>query len=260
MQNAAFAAAGVDGAYVALRCSAPDVAALVTTFARAGGGGNVTIPHKRIAAAIVESATDDVSATGACNTFWLENGRIRGDNTDVVGFATAARALLGSMRGVRSLIIGSGGAARAAVRALLQDGAEAFVVGRSAVSLQELVARLDPAGERMTVAHDPTDFADPSFDLIVNATPLGLQDGDPLPVDLTRLRHAGAVLDMVYGERETAFTRHAAACGVPAMDGSEMLVAQGAAAFERWWRVPAPIDVMREAIRARRRENPAHLS
>ncbi|MYK68366.1 MAG: hypothetical protein F4020_02005, partial [Gammaproteobacteria bacterium] len=83
IQNAALRAAGLDGRYVAIACQPEDVAPVMRTLARAGGGGNVTVPHKRRAAAALDDAAAAVGRTGACNTFWGEGARIRGDNTDV---------------------------------------------------------------------------------------------------------------------------------------------------------------------------------
>jgi shikimate dehydrogenase len=247
MQNAAFRAAGVDGIYVALRCGNADVAGLVSGFARAGGGGNVTIPHKAAAAAAVEVASEEVRRTGACNTFWHEDGRIHGDNTDVTGVAGAASALIGDLAGTRALLIGAGGSAAAALCALLDGGADRVsLLNRSAERARTLLRRLDPAARR-TAAVEVADVAGARFDLVVNATPLGLHDGDPLPIDLASVR-ARAVLDLVYRERGTAWTRHADSLGIPARDGTEVLVLQGAAAFERWWRIPAPVEVMRAAV------------
>src|SRR5690606_25709966 len=120
-QNAAFAAAGVDGVYIALRCEAEAVPGLMTGIARAGGAGNVTVPHKALAARLVDRATDAVRRTSACNTFWLEDGRIHGDNTDVAGVRSAMERLTGSVAGARVLLLGAGGAARAAVCALLDE-------------------------------------------------------------------------------------------------------------------------------------------
>jgi shikimate dehydrogenase len=87
------------------------------------------------------------------------------------------------------------------------------------------------------------------FDLVVNTTSLGLEPTDPAPFDLTRLGRVGAALDLVYGREKTPFVRSAEALGVRSMDGTEMLVQQGAASFERWWGRPAPIEAMRAAIR-----------
>ena len=108
IQTAALKAARLDGRYVAIACRPEDVAPVMRTLARAGGGGNVTVPHKRRAATVVDDAGDAVVRTGACNTFWGEGERIRGDNTDVEGARRAIRTLLaGSARGARVLLAGA---------------------------------------------------------------------------------------------------------------------------------------------------------
>lgn len=248
MQNAAFRAADVDGVYLALRCSASDVAGLIAGVAHADGGGNVTIPHKGTAAAALERPTDAVLATGACNTFWLESGRICGDNTDVYGFRVAVEALLGSCSGIRALILGAGGASRAAAVALAAGHAARIeVLNRSAERAHKMRLDLASAVPGLRVIEETAVSRD-AFDLVVNATSLGLRPGDPLPLDLHKVYRAGAVLDLVCSPGGTAWTQHALAAGVPAAEGTTMLVAQGAAAFERWWRVPAPFEVMHAAI------------
>jgi shikimate dehydrogenase len=247
MQNAAFRAAGADGVYVALRCDAATVSGLLTGIARANGGGNVTLPHKAAAAAAVEDRTEAVIRTGACNTFWLEDGRVRGDNTDVRAVAAVARDLVGDVRDAHAVIAGAGGAAAGAVYALLDAGAaRVVIVNRSPARAEELARRLDPGGRRVAVSALPA-LAGTRFDLAVNATSLGLRAGDGLPLDLETIP-AAAALDLVYRPGETAWTRHARALGIPARDGTEVLLLQGAAAFERWWGGEAPLDAMRAAL------------
>jgi shikimate dehydrogenase len=247
IQNAAIAAAGLDGVYIALRCRADDVAATLAAIARAGGGGNITVPHKLRALTVLERSTDAVRRTGACNTFWLEDDRICGDNTDVAGFRVAAERLIGSCAGARVLVLGAGGAARAAVAALGGDGAaEIVVLARSPARARQLAD--DFAAQDAPVRVVPAGATPAgSFDLVVNATPLGLDPGDPLPLDLATL-DARAALDLVYHPGGTRWTRHAAALGVPAADGFAMLLAQGAASFERWWHRSPPLDAMRAAL------------
>jgi len=245
IQNAAFRAAGVDAVYVALRCSTEDAPGLLRAVARAGGGGNVTVPHKGLAATTIEEPTPAVVRTGACNTFWLEAGRIRGDNTDVTGFVTAAARLVGSLAGTRVLLLGAGGAARAVVAALLDAPAERILLlNRSRVRAEALLADFGAAPDRLELA----DAVEGTFDLVVNATTIGSRAGDPSPLDPTTLAGAGAVLDLAYTAGETALVRAARALGIPAADGQEMLLAQAAAAFERWFDLPAPADVMRGAL------------
>lgn len=252
IQNAAFAAARVDGVYVALETRAANIAALITSIAAAGGGGNITIPHKRAAALAVDQPEAVVSRTGACNTFWGEGGRVRGDNTDVAGFRGAARPLSGELHGARSLVIGSGGAARAVVYALLDDGGTVDIVARSVTGAADLRDRLDPQGKRVRLHEDIGSVRAEAFDLVVNTTPLGMNAGDPLPVKLESMRLPSAVMDVVYSPGGTALVREARALGIPSCDGLEMLVGQAAAAFERWWNTPAPMEAMRRAVTDRK--------
>jgi shikimate dehydrogenase len=248
LQNAAFRAADVDGVYVALRCDSAALPGLMDALGRAGGGGNVTLPHKEQAARVVAHPTEAVVRTGACNTFWLEDGRVRGDNTDVAGFRAAVDALLGAPpAGANVLLLGAGGAARAGLWSLLAAGASVTIANRSADRARALQARFDPDGRRVRTAA-PADADGRGFDVVVNATSLGLRDTDPLPLDPDRLAGAGAVLDLVYRPAGTELVRAAKRRGIRAADGTVMLLHQGAAAFERWWRRPAPVDAMRAAL------------
>lgn len=247
-QNAAFEAAGVDGVYVALRCDAAAFPGLFAGIAHSGGAGNVTIPHKALAAECIDVATPAVRRTGACNTFWLEDGRIHGDNTDVAGVRAAVRALVSAPARARVLLLGAGGAASAALCALLDEGVDSVIVSnRSPERARALAARVggDP---RIHVAESSGVIGGERFDLVVNATPLGLHAGDPLPLDLDGPARVGAVLDLVYSPGETTWVHDARRRGIPAADGREMLLAQGAAAFERWWNRRAPLEVMRRAL------------
>lgn len=249
-QNAAIRAAGLDAVYVALRCSAGDAPRLLAAIARAGGGGNVTTPHKIAVLGALERSTDEVRKTGACNTFWLERGRVTGDNTDVAGFDAAVRSLVADPHGARTLVIGAGGAARAAVVALIRAGVSRIdLLNRTPEKASDLAHRIDPRG---LVVHTARleDVRDEPFDLVVNATRLGLYDGDPEPLDLRTAGAIGAVLDLVYRKEGTPWMRTATALGLPAADGTAMLLHQGAAAFERWFAMSAPLEAMREALNA----------
>lgn len=249
IQNEAFRDAEVDGVYVALRTREEDLRPLMVALSRAGGGGNVTLPHKERAATVVDRPSDAVRRTGACNTFWGgEDGEIHGDNTDVEGFRRALEDLMGRPpRGARTLLLGAGGAARAALVALLDDGvAEVQILNRSTERARAVARRI--GGERVRVVEAPTDVHGKGFDLVVNATRLGLSDDDPLPLELSVLERAGVVMDMVYGAGDTAFVRAARKLGIRAEDGGSMLVRQAAVAFERWWGEPGPIESMEAAL------------
>lgn len=249
-QNAAFRHMGVDGVYLALRCDADAAPGLIHGIARAGGGGNVTVPHKEVAARAVERATEAVRRTGACNTFWLEEGVICGDNTDVVGCARAMRSLLDRpARAARVLVIGAGGAARGALAALQDEGAgEVVLLARTRSRAEALAERFRSASFAVTVVDGGEIVHSGGYDLVINTTPLGLKEDDADPLPASMIPNVGAALDMAYRPGGTAWVKRLQAAGLPAADGSAMLLWQGVAAFERWWPLAAPVEVMRAAI------------
>lgn len=252
IQNEAFRSAGVDGVYVAVRCAPDDLFGFMRGLSRAGGGGNITLPHKEKAAAVVDVPSEAVRRTGACNTFWGgPDGKVHGDNTDVDGFRRAARAFAGSLRNMRVLLLGAGGAARATLMALLEEGAhEVLLLNRSTERARAVARRIGGAQARVIPLAE--ELRGQSFDLVVNATRLGLDPDDPSPFDFELLSRVGAAIDLVYGRHVTPFVRAAENFGVRATDGSEVLVQQGAASFERWWGGVAPVAEMREALRRSR--------
>ncbi len=249
VQNAAFREPGVDGVYVARGCSDEDLPGFITGLARAGGGGNVTLPHKEKAASVLDVSSEAVLRTGACNTFWGVDGNVHGDNTDVEGFGRALTSFLGrAPKGFRVLVLGAGGAARAALVSLLDsEVSEVLLLNRTVDRARAVSRRI--GGEKVRVVERAQGVEGLDFDLVVNTTRLGLSSDDPLPVDLGLLSRAGAVMDLVYGPEATPFVRAAEALGIRAADGLEMLVQQGAVSFERWWDQPAPVEAMRGAIR-----------
>lgn len=248
IQNAAFREAGVDGVYVVVRCGPEDLAGFMRGLARAGGGGNVTLPHKEKAASIVDIPSEAVRRTGACNTFWADDrGKVHGDNTDVAGFRRALRDFVPRSRELRVLLLGAGGAARAALLGLVEEEAREVVLFNRSTGRARAVARRI-GGERARVASTVEELEDEAFDLVVNATSLGLSPDDPVPMDLSVLGRAGAAMDLVYGAEPTPFLRSAERLGIRGVDGGAMLVHQGAASFERWWGTSAPVDAMKAAL------------
>jgi len=250
IQNAALQDRGLDGIYVALRSSAEDMVGFVRGLARSGGGGNITLPHKEKAATVVDAPSSAVRRTGACNTFWLEDGKIHGDNTDVEGLGRALdRFLEGGLGGQRALVLGAGGAARACLVSLIDKGvAEIQLLNRTRERARAVARRI--GGERVRVLDDKRAAEGGSYDLVLNTTSLGLNNDDPLPLDLGILDRAGAVVDLVYGSDTTPFVTRARELGIRASDGREMLLHQGAVSFERWWNQEPSIEVMRAALEA----------
>jgi len=250
-QNAAFRAYGLDAVYIALRCAASELGGLMRGFAMAGGGGNVTLPHKEAAARFLDQPSEAVRRTGACNTFWGSGGELHGDNTDVEGFRRALEHLRGEdatpLR--RVAILGAGGAARAVLTALLDgDVEEILIVNRTRERAEELVRS---TGDLRVRAGDWSARGAEPADLLVNATRVGLHPSDPLPRDPGTGAKVGGVLDLVYRREGTPLVKRAREVGIPAEDGSEMLIQQGAAAFELWTGREAPIGAMRVAMGGR---------
>lgn len=236
LHNAALQAGGLDGVYVALGCPEGALGGLMRGLAQAGGGGNVTVPHKEAAAELVDVASDSVRRTGACNTFWASGGRLHGDNTDVEGFRRALEVLLegGAPQGLDVLVLGAGGAARAVLAALLDGGARSvYLRNRSEGRAARLIEEMNDVRIRYLNTHQI--LGSLQFDLVVNATSVGMEDPRARPLDLAQVGGVGALMDLVYGRESPRLVRDAMAAGVPALDGRLMLLHQGAAAFERWW-------------------------
>lgn len=247
LQNAAIRARGVDAVYAALRCERDAVPHLIRALCAAGGGGNVTVPHKAVAAECIERPTAAVLRTAVCNTFWGEEGRVCGDNTDVEGFRAAARELQPDLAGSTVLVIGAGGAAAAAVAALLDARAErVLILNRTPARADALARRLDP-GQGIARVARPDEAVGAHFDIVVNAT--SAASGSDSRIDLSRCSHVGAALDVAYGaDGMTPFVEHARSLGIRAADGTTMLLAQGAAAFVRWFGGEPPLEVMRRSV------------
>jgi shikimate dehydrogenase len=239
MQNAAFRALGLDAVYVALRCSHDALAGTIDTLLRQGGGGTVTIPHKEAAAAALAALSS--YALPVCNTFWSEAGVPCGADTDSEGIALALERL--GLPGGPWGLIGTGGSARAALRAAQRAGVAVAVKSRSADRAERMAGLAGDLG----LAAAPMQ----ACAVVINCTPLGLLERDPLPAALDEFPEARVALDLVYRAGETAWVRAMRSVGCNAADGREVLLEQGGAAFERWFpRRPAPREVMRAALRA----------
>lgn len=229
-------------------------AALSRLHALGFRGLNLTVPHKVIAFDCVRSVDPAAQPIGAVNTLlWTPDGW-HGYNTDGYGLATAVQEELGrSLAGASILLLGAGGAARgAAVECLQQHCARLWIANRSADNLRRLLDLLAPLARAIPVrgfepGHPPADLPDDL--LIINATSAGLRAEDPLPFDLSTVRHAAGVYDMIYNPPQTQLLAAAAARGIPTANGLSMLVHQGARALEIWSGVSVPVSAMRTAAR-----------
>ena len=244
MHNAAFRALGLDAVYIAVRVPADSLPAFLASQAATGGAGNVTVPHKEAVERSVARKTDVCKRVGACNTYWTENGGLVGDNTDVFGVSAALNKLGVNSSGGRWLVVGTGGSARATAVVAADRGATLHVRSRDAARAKDFAAWARAIGVDAHVASQPVEV-----DVAINATPLGLAGHDPLPVDVNHIPGVTRALDLVYAPGETRWVHALRERGITALDGREMLVQQGAAAFERFFpNTRAPTEVMRAAV------------
>jgi shikimate dehydrogenase len=236
MMNAAFEALGLDWRYVKLPI-APELFEETARALPASGykGANVTIPHKVAALELADERSDAAAAIGAANTLTFADGAIAADNTDAGGLLDS---LPDPPRGRTALVLGAGGAARAAVWALREAGAEVAVWNRTEKRAAELAREL--AVEHATRPR--------TADILVNATAVGLH-GESDSELIEALPLAGLdfelVVDMPYGSGPTGLVAWARGRGARVVDGLELLVRQGARSFERWTAQPAPLEAMR---------------
>jgi shikimate dehydrogenase len=245
MHNAAIRVLGLDAVYVALRTPAAALQNVLHALAAVDAAGNVTVPHKEAAERYVTRKTDLCARAGACNTFWTEQGVLVGDNTDVPAVLDAVERL-GAGRPERWLVIGTGGSARAVAIAAASARAQLFVRSREPARARTFVQWAEGVGAG---AREAAGGRTPEVDLVVNATPLGLKETDPLPLPLEHINGARAALDLVYAPAETRWVRLLRQNGLAAQDGRELLVRQGAAAFARFFPgIVAPVEVMRAAV------------
>jgi shikimate dehydrogenase len=259
MQNAALEALGLAGewSYGAIEAAPEDFERVVRELARSGeyAGLNVTVPHKEAALALADEASAAARAIGAANTLSFHDGRVHADNTDAGGLRDS---LPGSPRGRRTLVLGAGGAARAAIWMLAREGAAVSVWNRTGARAAALCLALGGAPVE--------EFRQGSFGIIVNTTTVGLFGEEPFKA--LRLEEASfgeyapdepplraeelgeqVVVDMVYAERPSRLLEVAKEHGATTVDGLEVLVRQGARSLRIWTGQEPPVAVMRAAAR-----------
>lgn len=244
LHNAAFTALGLDWMYVACQVPKGQGGMAVSQMRQQGFEGlSVTMPHKAEAASAVDQLSTSASRLGVVNCVRREGDQLIGENTDGLGFVQALRSEMSlDPNDLRVIILGAGGAARAVALALVDNGAHVGVVNRSPKPARELV---EIAGSQSSVAGaDDIGHAD----LIVNATSLGMNDDDPLPMDLDHLADNHVIADLIYSPKQTALLRAAEDRGLPNMNGLGMLLHQAGEQFRLWTGLEPPIKSMAEAV------------
>lgn len=256
MHNAAFKSAGVNAVFVPLKTT--DLDQFMKRMVLPGSrevelnfkGFSVTNPYKQEIMQYLDEVDETAARIGAVNTVKIEDGKLYGYNTDAHGFISTLKEKYGDLKGARVALFGAGGAARACVVTLLDEGA---TIGLFARNEEKGKAFAEDFGIAFQggLAGD-RQFAD-DFDVVVNSTPLGTfgPSSNFAVLSTSQLGGLKLVYDLVYNPPETQLMREAAGADVPAVGGMEMVVAQGAKQFEIWTGKEAPVEEMRAAIEKR---------
>jgi shikimate dehydrogenase len=256
MHNAAFDALKMNWRYLAFHVE-PQNLRTALQGARDMGivGINLTVPHKILALDCVDEVDAEARKLGATNTIVVDNRKMRGLNTDGQGFVKAIKEDFNfTIKGKRVLVLGAGGAGRAiAVKCALEGAAKIIVANRTLARIEPIAREIHTTrSEFLPIALD-TDEVDKvihDVDLVVNATSVGLNEGDSLGLGAGLFSPQLHVYDIIFRPAETEFLRVAASAGAKVANGISMLLHQGAKAFEIWTKRKVPLAVMRRALRA----------
>ncbi|MCL5024167.1 MAG: shikimate dehydrogenase [Nitrospirae bacterium] len=245
MHNAAFANLGMDYCYVTFPVR-PELLKDAVKAIRALGlkGVNVTVPHKEKVIPFLDAVNEEASFIGAVNTIVNSGGTLTGFNTDGRGFMESLKEEGISAEGKGVLIVGAGGACRAISYYLSEKAGDLYLFDIDAARVTKLVNDLSAVRPNVKRFGSLDDLK--GIDILVNATPLGLKETDPPPVDISLINEKMTVCDLIY--KETPLLKAAAKKGCKTLDGLGMLLHQGVLAFEIWTGVKPPADVMRDAL------------
>jgi len=245
MHNAAFKSLGLNYCYVPFRVH-PDQLGDAVKAIRALNlcGVNVTIPHKEEVIDFLDEVDKEASFIGAVNTIVNKNGRLKGYNTDGKGFVRSLSESGVSLRGRNALIIGAGGASRSISYYLTEKVKTLYLYNRNTDRARRLVNALKRVRSNVNLVKDISRVE--KFDIIINATPLGLKSNDPLPFTTNLLKPEQTVCDLIY--KKTRLLKEASKKGCATLDGLGMLLWQGVFAFELWTGEKPEVEVMRKAL------------
>ena len=244
MHNAAFEHLGLDYCYLPFSVH-PDSLKTAVEAVRALklAGVNVTIPHKEAVIPYLDTVNEEALFIGAVNTIVNREGTLTGYNTDGRGFMRALSENNISPENKRVLVVGAGGASRAISYYLSEKAGRLCLYDTDKMKLEKLASDLSEIRDNIHILNT-VDAKD--FDLLINATPLGLKAADPLPMDVSRLSPGQTVCDLIY--KKTPLLSLAEKKGCKTSDGLGMLLWQGVLAFELWIGTFPPVDIMRKAL------------
>ncbi len=257
MHNGAFNALGLNSVYVAFDIDPENIEEAARAIRVMGIKGiNITIPHKQTIIPYLDEVSPDAKLTGAVNTIKNENGKLSGYNTDVGGFLRAIREDLDfSPDGKTLFLIGAGGAARAVLSAFCMNGGAvvyiADIIKDKAIELANQFKANFQNIKIETLSLEDQDIVEQRFDeaeILVNASPAGMDGVGSLNIPLTSLNKNAVVYDLVYKPPNTKLLTDAKELGHKASGGLTMLLYQGAESFEIWTGETAPVEIMKKAL------------
>jgi len=251
MQNAAFSALGLNCTYIAFKVPQGELKESVESLrAIKIAGFNVTVPHKVSVMEYLDELDPSAKKASAVNTVNSIEGILRGHNTDIYGFIEPLHRRKVDFGGMQVLLLGAGGAARAVVAALSEEQGigKVVIANRDIERAKELATICSDLGLKCkTILLDDAPMVSPESDLIVNTTMLGMNN-EPSIIDHRRIKKGSIVYDLVYRPVTTDLIENARHAQAVVVYGYEMLVEQGARAFEIWTGMPAPRDVMKKSL------------
>ncbi len=227
---------GIEGSYERIDMPPEGLKQFFDTYRDKGWiGGNVTVPHKTAVIPYLDRVDEAARAMGAVNTIWWDGDVLLGGNTDSIGFMGNIDELLPGWDGnaKRAVVLGAGGASRAAIFGLLGRGLEVSICNRTVGKAEELARHFGGRSSAHGLEAMPELMA--NCDLLVNATSLGMVGQPPLEIDLSTLKQDAIVYDVIYVPLETAILKAAKAKGHRTVDGLGMLLHQGVEGFSRWF-------------------------
>ncbi len=254
MQNAAFQELGIKATYVPFPVGVDNLETVLKTLPQMGVSGvNITVPHKQAALTLMDTISEEAKKICAINTVLFKGNKLHGHNTDGIGFIRSLEEKGINPKGKNALVLGAGGAARAVAVALADAGVkELYLYNRTRERADLLSQHIDHhftyCSPHVLEDHQIRSKEDlEHIDIVVNATTLGLNPSDPIPVSPIFFKKGTLFYDLIY-HGETNWIQVAKQSKMEVLNGLSMLVHQGALSFEFWTGKPAPVETMQTAL------------
>lgn len=249
MHNAGYQALGLEAEYQRFRVEPGNLAEGIKGLCALGfSGWNVTLPHKETVISLLDTLTPQAKRAGAVNTVKNLEGQLIGHNTDGDGFVRSIEGELKGFKGKKAVLLGAGGASKGIALALAEQGMELHILNRTPGKAKDLVQVIrQEGGTAASGEFAPGEWLK-DVDLLVQTTSVGLH-GEPFPFSLGGISQQALVVDIIFNPLETIFLYEAKKLGCRTQNGLEMLLYQGALAWEFWLGGQAPITEMRQALK-----------